>query len=346
MALLLRSLALPRKRLPLAGILILALATYTLLTFNISDYSHLRPPSCDRLPIPPSKTNPAPSRLHPIPALMAEGNVKWAALLAAQSRNVSAAAGEYRRRYKLDPPDGFDLWFAYAQRTGVKLVDEYDIIMEALAPLRKLGKVEVRRRTDALLDYGFDNAIGGLLVDASNEVVTFVKKGKERKIRKRQGHVILEGEEEGGFRTKGLLLMLEPVKGVLAERAKRWPAFRVPVNELAEARVLDTQVPPKTSKVWIEELWHEHAFERRTMANDIAAACGEESMFAKRVVGTRFEIGIEEVVGGVGGGLEGEGKEPGFVVEPKVDNDICERPELMSVGFPGCGNVKVSDFGL
>lgn len=53
---------------------------------------------------------------HPIPALMREAKMKWAALTSKQSTTFSGAVDEYRRRYDMNPPKGFDQWYASMSR--------------------------------------------------------------------------------------------------------------------------------------------------------------------------------------------------------------------------------------
>lgn len=51
-----------------------------------------------------------PEQLHPITHLIREAEVKWEAMLARQSTTLKAAVLEYRRRYRREPPLGFDAW--------------------------------------------------------------------------------------------------------------------------------------------------------------------------------------------------------------------------------------------
>lgn len=68
---------------------------------------------------------PAP---HPILTLISRAEKAWDAKVAKQSRTLREAATEYRRRYKRNPPRGFDEWWNYAVANRVVLVDEYDQI--------------------------------------------------------------------------------------------------------------------------------------------------------------------------------------------------------------------------
>lgn len=85
---------------------------------------------------------------HPIPRLMAEAEDKFRGLLARQSKTLEAAVEEYRRRYGREPPKGFDGWWEFLQQYNVKIVDEYDGLMEDLAPYMELSGQEIRRRVN------------------------------------------------------------------------------------------------------------------------------------------------------------------------------------------------------
>jgi hypothetical protein len=83
---------------------------------------------------------------HPIPKLMADAEVQFRKLLSKQSRTLKAAVNEYKRRYKRNPPKGFDKWWKFAQENDVKMVDEYDGLVEDLAPFWEISGEELRRR--------------------------------------------------------------------------------------------------------------------------------------------------------------------------------------------------------
>ena len=86
-------------------------------------------------------------REHPIPRLMEEAEEKYRKKLGAQSKTLKAAVAEYRRRYRRAPPKGFDDWWKFAQKYDVKMVDEYDGLMEDLKAFWELSGEEIRRRS-------------------------------------------------------------------------------------------------------------------------------------------------------------------------------------------------------
>lgn len=83
---------------------------------------------------------------HPIPKLMEVAEAQFRKKLAGQSTTLKAAVAEYKKRYKRKPPKGFDEWWSFAQKHGVKMVDEYDGLVKDLAPFWELSGQELRRR--------------------------------------------------------------------------------------------------------------------------------------------------------------------------------------------------------
>lgn len=83
---------------------------------------------------------------HPITALMADAKVAFTKHLAKQSKTLPEAVAEYKRRYGRDPPRGFDHWWEFAKEHDFKLVDEFDAVVEDLAPFWALSSEELRRR--------------------------------------------------------------------------------------------------------------------------------------------------------------------------------------------------------
>ena len=86
-------------------------------------------------------------RDHPIPRLMQEAEVKYKKKLGSQSKTLKAAVMEYKRRYRRPPPKGFDAWWEFAQKYDVKMIDEYDGMIDDLKPFWSLSGEEIRRRS-------------------------------------------------------------------------------------------------------------------------------------------------------------------------------------------------------
>ena len=87
---------------------------------------------------------------HPIPQLMAEAETKFRNLLSRQSKTLEEAVREYKKRYGRDPPQGFDHWWQFAKDNDVLMIDDYDAIVEDLAPFWELPASEVRRRAEVV----------------------------------------------------------------------------------------------------------------------------------------------------------------------------------------------------
>ena len=112
--------------------------------------------SANHVPTDPSTTeqlpHSGPTRLtgsvaaHPIPYLMADAERRFRALLSRQSRSLRAAVTEYKRRYGRNPPKGFDAWWRFAQANKVKMVDEYDGLIDDLEPFWVMTGAEFRLR--------------------------------------------------------------------------------------------------------------------------------------------------------------------------------------------------------
>lgn len=85
---------------------------------------------------PDASSRPGPPPAHPILTLMQNASSLWHAKLSRQSRTLSEAVAEYKRRHRgRNPPKGFDKWWEFVSgRGGVKLVDEYDRIWETIEP--------------------------------------------------------------------------------------------------------------------------------------------------------------------------------------------------------------------
>ncbi|KAJ4417726.1 hypothetical protein N0V82_006000 [Gnomoniopsis sp. IMI 355080] len=89
---------------------------------------------------------------HPVQILVQNARTNFENMLQAQSRNFTAAHEEYRRRYKMDPPPGFEAWYAFAESHQSPIIDEFDLIHEAISPLLKLSGQEIRDAMELVQD--------------------------------------------------------------------------------------------------------------------------------------------------------------------------------------------------
>ncbi|WWC88564.1 uncharacterized protein L201_003476 [Kwoniella dendrophila CBS 6074] len=92
---------------------------------------------------------------HPIYELMEKAELRWTNLLNSQSRTLSQAVNEYKRRYRISPPIGFDEWFKFCEKNDIKIVDEYDQLMKDLLPHHSLRPETFISRSKALENTGF-----------------------------------------------------------------------------------------------------------------------------------------------------------------------------------------------
>lgn len=83
---------------------------------------------------------------HPVRKLFRTAEADFERLLARQSQTFEMAASEYFRRYHRQPPPGFEKWYVYAMSHDSPIIDEFDIINEALTPFWSSSGAEVKRR--------------------------------------------------------------------------------------------------------------------------------------------------------------------------------------------------------
>lgn len=149
---------------------------------------------------------------HPIPKLMADAEEKFKHLLSRQSKTLADAVGEYRKRYRREPPRGFGDWWQFTQEHNVRLVDEFDAIDEDLAPFWNMSGVEFRRRTVQVSEL------------PSIDLVRIID-GKV------EGTSIDKLDSEQGHRAMGFMTLLEKFQDKL-------PDMQFAINSKAESRIL------------------------------------------------------------------------------------------------------------
>ncbi|KAM3559370.1 hypothetical protein MY1884_003502 [Beauveria asiatica] len=89
------------------------------------------------------------NREHPVDILMRGANAQFSGLLHRQSKSLEEAQSEYRRRYEIEPPPGFEGWYRFAVAHKSPIIDEFDMIHKQVAPFLKLSGVELQRIMDA-----------------------------------------------------------------------------------------------------------------------------------------------------------------------------------------------------
>lgn len=138
-----------------------------------------------------------------------------------QSKTLEQAVAEYKKRYNMNPPKGFDDWFAFAKDNKVTIIDEYDQLMRDLEPWAQLTGEDIRRRC---IQVGFLPSVDLVRVENGRTRTIDVNKGFD--------------DSEVGARAKGFRVMLEKFQHKL-------PNMDFPINEKAEGRIL---VPWEESK--------------------------------------------------------------------------------------------------
>ena len=91
---------------------------------------------------------------HPVLQLTRNAQSAFNATLKRQSKTFNEAVVEYKRRYKMPPPPGFDEWYKFARDRETVLIDEFDVIYHALLPFWGLSPSVLRGRTREDLGYG------------------------------------------------------------------------------------------------------------------------------------------------------------------------------------------------
>lgn len=145
---------------------------------------------------------------------MEEAEEAYRAKLSGQSKTLEAAVQQYKKRYQQDPPHGFDEWWAFAKKNNVKMVDEYDGLMDDLRPFWEISGEELRRRAGQ----------AALLPDID---LVRIQGGSAISLNLHAGKSI----SDVGGRAEGFRSMMELFVDKL-------PDMEFPINAKAEGRVL------------------------------------------------------------------------------------------------------------
>ncbi|KAK8879273.1 hypothetical protein PGQ11_000567 [Apiospora arundinis] len=86
------------------------------------------------------------SHEHPVETLIASGNRSFRKLRETQSHNYTAACNEYRRRYKVEPPPGFEAWYEFATSNNSPIIDDFDSIYDSISPFWGIDGAEVAKQ--------------------------------------------------------------------------------------------------------------------------------------------------------------------------------------------------------
>ena len=85
---------------------------------------------------------------HPIEELAEKSKKEFHAMLDRQSKTYEEAEAEYRRRYGIDPPRGFDAWFKFAREVNSLIIDDFDTLFDCISPFLSIPPGTVRKFMD------------------------------------------------------------------------------------------------------------------------------------------------------------------------------------------------------
>ncbi|KAK2616962.1 hypothetical protein QQS21_000051 [Conoideocrella luteorostrata] len=164
---------------------------------------------------------------HPVETIIQQAKADFNHLLLRQSKSYTIACEEYRRRYELDPPPGFDEWFKYANAHDSKIIDDFDVMYESITPLWSLSGEQIRQ------------AMRAVQLSPENEVWTCKFSGRTGKT-----DCIHNWRSFDRHLSKLFAQLMGDIKGVL-------PDVEFLVNHLDEPRVMfpgkQEQYDPKPS---------------------------------------------------------------------------------------------------
>ncbi|KAJ3736583.1 capsular associated protein [Lentinula guzmanii] len=183
---------------------------------------------------------------HPITRMMKEAEERFQAKIERQSKTLPQAIEEYKRRYGMSPPKGFDAWWEFAQKNEVVLVDEYDTLMRDLAPFYALrGQKEFGDYTDDDEDpsrpgSGLDRhgwALGGGF-EMRRRIAEVASVASIDMVQIRKGNLSTVSISKDGFVDDEVSARAKGLKAMLGSSAANLPDFDFPVNAKAEGRVI------------------------------------------------------------------------------------------------------------
>lgn len=86
---------------------------------------------------------------HPVDVLVKDAEDKFNEFITRQSTTYQAAVQEYKRRYSIEPPPGFEAWYNYAKIHNSPIIDDYDMIWSSISPFLTMSGQEVREAINA-----------------------------------------------------------------------------------------------------------------------------------------------------------------------------------------------------
>ncbi|KAJ3966857.1 glycosyltransferase family 90 protein [Lentinula raphanica] len=194
-----------------------------------------------------TSSSPTPDySTHPITRMMKEAEERFQAKIDKQSKTLSEAIEEYKHRYGMSPPKGFDKWWEFATKNNVILVDEYDTLMRDLAPFYALrGQKELGDYTDGDEDpsrpgSGLDRqgwALGGGH-EMRRRIAEVASVASIDLVQVRKGNLSTISISKDGFVDDEVSARAHGLKAMLGASAADLPDMDFPVNAKAEGRVI------------------------------------------------------------------------------------------------------------
>ena len=80
---------------------------------------------------------------HPVATLVRQAKEDFISLQERQSQNYTAAHAEYKRRYNIEPPPGFEAWYEFAAAHDSPIIDDFDMIFDQVSPFLRISGRDV-----------------------------------------------------------------------------------------------------------------------------------------------------------------------------------------------------------
>ncbi|KAI0484544.1 hypothetical protein GGR56DRAFT_662644 [Xylariaceae sp. FL0804] len=183
------------------------------------------------------------SLTHPVEELAQRARADFKQLLQRQSTSYAGARDVYRQRYGVEPPPGFEGWYGFARAHESPIIDEFDMIHDAVSPFWALSGRQVREVMERIYHQ-----------EPDSELWYCSFSGSEAKTRCDHHHRTFDRNIHSMFDT-----LLGDLPGVL-------PDMTFLVNHLDEPRVLIPPQPPGHGPVPfnITDLSHRPAWDALT----------------------------------------------------------------------------------
>lgn len=98
---------------------------------------------------------PTTGQKHPIEILVKDARRRYTHMVENQSKSLTEAIANYKKRYRREPPPGFEDWYHVAVRLNATIIDNYDSVMASFEPYWSISARELRARVREALDPGY-----------------------------------------------------------------------------------------------------------------------------------------------------------------------------------------------